>query len=323
MSEPASADLAVAAILRGDAEHGFELYERSLREGEFSNPHAGLHIGLLEQAGRGAEAQRLTALALRYGADLAPRAGSFLGAEPRIAAQEYEALFALGLVNARMIHRYLLALARLGRWQDHAEILAPERLFKSVALDRAVADAADALLLDLESQAQPQDSAQSVRKMRMTGPLERMDHPAARALVRAISDQAAVYLDDWRASDHRFAGFVPETFDLLAWGLISRGEGYNVPHIHGEGWATGVFYPRSIDGEGGELVVGRPENAPGSEAEWGGRTVKPEAGTLLLFPSFYTHWTVPLNRPGLRTSVAFDVVARPSLHPSPPAPRRT
>jgi hypothetical protein len=29
---------------------------------------------------------------------------------------------------------------------------------------------------------------------------------------------------------------------------------------------------------------------------------------LLLFPSFYTHWTIPLDKPGLRTSVAFDIV---------------
>jgi hypothetical protein len=25
-------------------------------------------------------------------------------------------------------------------------------------------------------------------------------------------------------------------------------------------------------------------------------------------PSFYTHWTVPLGRPGLRLSVAFDMI---------------
>ena len=323
MSEPASADLAVATILRGNVEQGFDLYERCLRDAEFSNPPAGLHIGLLEQAGRAAEAQRLTALALRYGADLAPRAGSFLGAEPRVAAQEYEALFALGLINARMIYRYLLALARLDRWREHAEILAPGRLFKSVALDPALAEAVDALLLDLEQRAQAQESAQSVRNMRMTTSLGSMDHPAARALVQAISAHAADYLAQWRASDHPLARFAPERLELLAWGLISRGEGYNVPHIHGEGWATGVFYPRSIEGDGGELVVGRPEGAPGSDADWGGRTVKPEAGTLLLFPSFYTHWTVPLNRPGLRTSVAFDVVAGTSLQPSATAPRRT
>jgi len=52
--------------------------------------------------------------------------------------------------------------------------------------------------------------------------------------------------------------------------------------------------------------------------DWGARTIKPRAGTLLLFPSYYTHWTVPLNRPGLRTSVAFDVVSRRGLAPTSP-----
>ena len=317
MTQASSAEPAIAAILSGD-EGGFALYESALRAAELATIPAGLHLGMLRQAGREKDARRLADLALRYGADLAPRAGSFLGAEPEVAAEEYEALIERGEVNARMIYRYLLALARLGRWEEHARILAPEALFKVVAIDPGIAEAADALLLDLEEQAQPQESAQSVRKMRMASDLDRLDHPAAVQLLAAISDHTEAYLAYWRASDHPLGRLVPQTFDVSAWGLISRGEGYNVPHIHGEGWATGVFYPRSAEGDGGELVVGKPEGAPGADVDWGARTIKPQAGTLLLFPSYYTHWTVPLNRPGLRTSVAFDVVSRRGLAPTSP-----
>ena len=315
MTQVSSADQAIAAILRRD-EDGFALYEKALRDAELATVPAGLHLGMLRQADRHDDARRLAELALRYGADLAPRAGSFLGAPPDVAAAEYEALIERGEVNARMIYRYLLALARLGRWAKHARILAAESLFRIVTIDEAIAVAADALLLEVEEQAQLQESAQSVRNMRMKSDLEHLGHPAAQDLLEEISEQTASYLADWRASDHPLSHLVPEDFDVLAWGLISRGEGYNVPHIHGEGWATGVFYPRSAEGDGGELVVGRPEGAPGSDSDWGARTIKPQAGILLLFPSYYTHWTIPLNRPGLRTSVAFDVVSRREPVPS-------
>ena len=309
MSEPPSTEAAIGAILRGDVEEGFALYEASLRDKEFANAPAGLHLGMLEQAGKAAEADRLTKLALQYGADLAARAGSFLGAEPELAAEEYEGLFARGLINARMIYRYLLALARLGRMEEHSRILAADNLFKRISLDPGLAEAVDALLIELEDEARVQESARSLRKLRMLPGFSDLDQPAARELTAQIAAHAEAYFDTWRASDHPFAAFVPRAVDVLAWGLISRGDGYNVPHVHDEGWATGVYYPRSIEGEGGELMIGRPKGAPGGDAEWGARRVKPQAGTLLLFPSFYTHWTIPLNRPGLRTSVAFDVVA--------------
>lgn len=308
MNETANANVAIAAILRGEVEQGFELYEQSLQGDYLPDAPAGLHIGMLEQAGRRDDAERLTRLAMRYGADLAPRAGSFLGADPHAAAAEYQSLFARGLINSRMVHKYLKLLTELGRLDEHARILAPELLFSSVPLGHELAEAVDSMLLDLEAEAERQDSVQSVRHMMMVKDLPALGRPPAAALVSKIAAHTSAYFDRWRGSDHPFASYVPDAFGVNAWGLISRGEGYNIPHIHAQGWATGVFYPRSLTGKGGELVVGRPKDAAGDDSDWAARRIKPEAGMLLLFPSFYTHWTVPLEKPGLRTSVAFDIV---------------
>jgi hypothetical protein len=307
VSEPANANAAFIVILRGEVEQGFADYESGLKGDYLPDVPAGLHVGMLEQAGRVDEARRLTSLALRCGADLSCRAGPF-GADPSEAAKEYEALFERGLVNSRMIYKYLKLLAEQGRMEEHARILAPEQLFDTAILDVRLAEAVDAMLLDLEQQAEQQEAVQSVRKMGMLGGLAKLDHPAAKDLIAQIDARTAEYLKRWRASNHPFGRFVSEQFELQAWGLISRGEGYNIPHIHAVGWATGVFYPRSILGSGGELVIGRPKDAAGSDRDWGARRLKPQAGLLVLMPSFYTHWTIPLDRPGLRTSVAFDVV---------------
>ena len=308
MADPANPNEAFAAIARGDVEQGFALYERSLRGDYLPDAPAGLHIGMLEQAGRHDDAKRLRALAMKYSGDLATCAGSFLGAKPEEAAREYEALFERGFINSRMIHRYLQALSRLGRMQEHARILTPDQLFGLVKLSRSLAEDVDRMLLELEEHAEEQEAVQSVRNMRMLTGLSQLENPVARILIAEITEHTREYLKRWQRSDHPFARFVSAEMHIKAWGLISRGEGYNTPHIHGEGWATGVFYPRSIEGEAGDLIIGPPRDVGGTEADWGFRRVRPEAGLLVLMPSFYTHWTVPLERPGIRTSVAFDVV---------------
>jgi hypothetical protein len=95
--------------------------------------------------------------------------------------------------------------------------------------------------------------------------------------------------------------------------MISHGDGYNVPHIHPKGWITGVLYiagpnrAEAGNSSPGALRVGSPPSVVGS-AGWPDITVAPAPGTLVLMPSYYTHWTVPLGRPGLRIAIAFDVI---------------
>jgi len=94
---------------------------------------------------------------------------------------------------------------------------------------------------------------------------------------------------------------------IHAWCLISQGPGRLDRHSHKRGWVTCVYYPVGVpDGEkGGDLVVGPPEDgaaAPG----WPHARIRPRAGLLVLMPSYYTHWTIPYDAPGLRVSIAVD-----------------
>jgi hypothetical protein len=144
--------------------------------------------------------------------------------------------------------------------------------------------------------------------------LDRHPDGLVQATLAEIDRRAAHYLANWNKSDHVISRWVPQTFKVSHWAIISHGDGYNVPHIHPKGWITGVLYvagPDRADDDGspGALRVGPPLDVVES-AGWPDITVAPAPGTLVLMPSYYTHWTVPLGRPGLRISIAFDVKDR-------------
>jgi hypothetical protein len=314
---PANAELgrALALLFGGQVEEGVERYRQALKGDHFSPAPVGIHLQLLRAAGHHQAADRLLEVALREGANVAVRAGGF-GADPAQAAAEYEELFGRGIVNARMVYEHLLALSQQNRADELERFLAPSLLLRTSVLRPAQDDPADfageveALLLDLESQAEPQNARQSVRRMRMLKNFDRLEHPVARALMASFFVEVRDYLAAWRASGHPLAKLVPTGFSLGAWGLVSRGEGYNERHIHAQGWATGIYYPTTVaDNTGGQLIIGPPKSVPEKAGGgWHTRAIRPVAGLFVLIPSFYTHWTVPLGRQGLRTSIAFDVL---------------
>lgn len=310
--EPTAAE-AIRLMLNDDIEAGLALYRRVLRVEDLPDSPVGIHLVFLRNAGKIEAEDRLLELALERGADIAVKAGG-LGAEPGEAASEYEALIARGLANSRMVYQYLRVLAELARWDDLHQMFGRGTLLRQVLLDHSASStggssaAVAALIRKMESRAEHQEAVQSVRRMRMLKEFATLEHPAAKALMLAISIEVRRYLADWRSANHPLARLVPQDIEIDAWCLISHTVGYTVPHIHPRAWATGVFYPVELEaGSGGDLVIGRPEGAAGSDEDWETTRVRPQSGLLVLMPSYFTHWTERLLQPGLRMSVAFDV----------------
>jgi len=97
-----------------------------------------------------------------------------------------------------------------------------------------------------------------------------------------------------------------------SWSIRLDGEGHHVAHIHPRGLLSSASYwlvPDEVeaDGQPGWLELGNP---PAGLAEGLGslHTVRPQPGTLVLFPSTLFHGTRPITR-GTRMTVAFDVNA--------------
>jgi hypothetical protein len=95
-----------------------------------------------------------------------------------------------------------------------------------------------------------------------------------------------------------------------SWSVRLESQGHNVAHTHPMGWLSSAFYVALPDDMGvapaGHLSLGAPPAELGlGLAPY--RTVEPQVGKLVLFPSTLWHKTEPFDA-GERLNVAFDVV---------------
>lgn len=138
-----------------------------------------------------------------------------------------------------------------------------------------------------------------------------METPAARALPIALDTpirqhiaqlgEGADPLRSRRTGDYGIRG---------VWSIRMKAGGKHIDHVHPEGWLSSACH----------LVL--PDNAPGHEGwlkfgEPGLRTatpwpaehfVQPQAGRIVLFPSYMWHGTVPFTGSGERMTFALDLV---------------
>jgi tetratricopeptide (TPR) repeat protein len=106
-----------------------------------------------------------------------------------------------------------------------------------------------------------------------------------------------------------------------SWSVRLRSAGYHASHVHPRGWISSACYielpenmQQAVSTEGiltfgapGILTFGAPGilTTPVLTAE---HSVRPEAGMLVLFPSYLWHGTIPFSSHQTRLTVAFDVV---------------
>ncbi len=147
-----------------------------------------------------------------------------------------------------------------------------------------------------------------------TGDLTRTADPVIQALFKAFEAPIRRYLehighgvDPLRRRNQggwRFNG---------SWSVRLQTSGFHTSHVHPRGWLSSACYidlPDSmadVQREDGVLSFGEPSIAttPACPAEY---VVRPEAGMLVLFPSYFWHGTVPFSGDRTRLTVAFDVV---------------
>jgi tetratricopeptide (TPR) repeat protein len=145
-----------------------------------------------------------------------------------------------------------------------------------------------------------------------TGDLARNDDPVIQALFKAFDAPIRDYMTRIGAGNdplrrrnrgaYRFNG---------GWSVRLRSAGFHNSHVHPRGWISSACYidlPEMDDDKAdGCLTFGVPSmhSRPALDIE---RTVRPQAGMLVLFPSYFWHGTVPFISDRTRLTVAFDVV---------------
>ena len=102
----------------------------------------------------------------------------------------------------------------------------------------------------------------------------------------------------------------PTKKNIKGWHVILKQQGYQNPHIHANGWLSGVIYLKVVPhlgknegaielGLNGELYS--DPNSP--------KVIhQPKVGDIIMFPSSLHHKTIPFTAEEDRISIAFDLI---------------
>lgn len=318
--EPLHEELAHVLARLGDVEGAL-----ACARGRDSPWAAAFAFKLLVRQGRRAEAEPLeTAVAA-----LKPADPDLLNARVRRTRDDPEAILRLceealshdpGAAHA--LHYKAVALAQLGRGDEAAELMGLDRFLRIAPLPAPPGFGGEEAFREsvrgeiLAAPGLHRDPAgHATRSGLRTRTFPAAGDRAAPALIGAIRTAIGAYADAL-AGDHPFVRSRPARATLTQWALVFRGAGHQLPHHHPGCWLTGVYYVSARRDSGrpdapppGVIRLGGLPDWAGVAPPWGVIEVEPVPGTLLLFPSFVPHETVPPGDGAERISVAFDVAA--------------
>lgn len=231
-------------------------------------------------------------------------------------------LEAVGVSHTRLLAARAVALAGLGDHDEARSLFGYDRfvVHQSLPPPSGWSDSA-AFTLALESAIDTNRTSRrnrfgtsSRQTWRIDDPLAG-DNPAISALVAAIADIAADYAASLDEVTHPWVRARPQDAVLRSWCVIVEGDGWEEWHTHPHGWISGGYYIRVPDAvadgpdEAGCFALGLPGGLAGAAAAEGvGQLViRPQTGSLVLFPSHGYHRTYPHRGEGRRICLAFDI----------------
>jgi tetratricopeptide (TPR) repeat protein len=133
------------------------------------------------------------------------------------------------------------------------------------------------------------------------------------SIERSITDYIGTMKEDER---HPLLSRKSRKFGYAgSWSSRLRDCGFHENHYHGKGWISSAYYvslPDAVtdaEGKEGWIKFGEPSFDAGL-ARPVRRVVQPRPGSLVLFPSYMWHGTIPFHSQTDRLTVAFDVVPK-------------
>ena len=153
-------------------------------------------------------------------------------------------------------------------------------------------------------------------KGRDTGDLFDEEGPAITALRTFVARRARAYLAQFETLvDHPMAAHRPARYQLQAWGVRMRRQDDQVTHVDQNAWISGMYYVQLPDSvvasdpdHRGWIQFGRGTDDVSRQSEPTTCLICPRVGTLLIFPSFAWHRTLPFAGESERISIAFDLI---------------
>jgi tetratricopeptide (TPR) repeat protein len=219
---------------------------------------------------------------------------------------------ALDLRGERAGARYLVDLDRFVRIIQFED---PPKGFASMAeFNAALAQHAlnhPSLALPAES-----DPHYHCPTLRITGELLAEPKGPMAALEIMMGQAARDYIEGLLAQNadgHPYLVNPPRQWKLTSWAAVLDRQGNLLPHIHYDGYVSGVYYPQIPEivgapgqGEAGWFELGRLPDRFAAPIPPDIRAIRPRDGMMILFPSYFYHRTVPFEAGQTRISIAFD-----------------
>ena len=145
--------------------------------------------------------------------------------------------------------------------------------------------------------------------------LTTIDDPVIRAFVAALDQPIRQYMEEvGSGDDHPLTARNTGNYKITgSWSVKLHSGGWHVNHVHPEGWISSSYYvsvpeeTRTGEDRAGWIKFGEPpfETVPPTPPQ---KWIRPEAGLLVLFPSFMWHGTVPIHDGSVRITAPFDAV---------------
>ena len=114
--------------------------------------------------------------------------------------------------------------------------------------------------------------------------------------------------------DCEFAKQFPQDSDIefsSSWYVRMEKGGHLDSHIHEEGWVSGAIYlaiPEGRTGDEGSIEASmHGDDYPKKHENFPSKTIAPDVGDTVMFPSSVFHRTIPFSTDELRICIAFDV----------------
>ncbi len=309
----------------GDYEKAVRAYRKAV---DLRPDFAAVHIELgatLQAMGQ----QQLALASYERGMSLGhARAGAFANygsvnlevGRPDVALEYADKALASDPTQRRAMSVRGFALHELGRDDEAAQIFDLDlvRPFRFESIDgfESVAQFNKALASHVMSHPtlQYEPANRSTTKGDQTGEMLEGDKGPVAQLEQMITESVFTFLADLPQDPSRpYLARRPKEFRLNIWGTSLGSAGHQAPHIHPSAWVSGVYYAqlpkemsREDDNRQGWIEFGAAPPGCKLERERPLRLIAPEEGTLVLFPSYYYHRTLPFEAKRKRISIAFD-----------------
>ena len=137
--------------------------------------------------------------------------------------------------------------------------------------------------------------------------------------IKSLKNSISKAVDELKKSlikdkENPLCRIIPDNYKMTLVGSILKEHGVHPPHIHENSRLSGVYYvhiPDFISRDDSShyvwLEFGRPNLKINSDVGLEITTRYPEEGTLLIFPSYFFHGTIPFESRGDRIGIAFDL----------------